>query len=289
MLQMQYDLPDDKLLPNPDDEATRALLPGYAFGTTTHEETRQVEALLARYPALRRELAAYRQLGDALLVDTPPLEPPAGAWDSILSQINAEAQPVAPAPVVTALGRRLREMFIAPRLRLSPVLAAVLVAAVFAVVALLGAENTRLRSEYAQLAAQLSQQDVALELMRARDVGWVRMTDPSAPEASPSFAWLVYSPGDRAGVILASGFPALQPSMTYQLWANGDEGRVSLGLFDVDASGTGSITFQLPDDLSRFRSMGITPEPASGSPGPTSPAVVRLDLEPFLERLAQRS
>ena len=176
-----------------------------------------------------------------------------------------------------------------PRLRLSPVLAAVLVAAVFGVVALMSAENTRLRQAHEQLVAELDQRELALELMRARDVGWVRMNDPDEPEASPSFAWLVYSPGDRGGVILASGFPELQPNMTYQLWASGDAGRISLGLFDVDANGQGAITFQLPDDLSQFRSMGITPEPATGSPGPTSPAVVRLDLQDFIDRLAQRS
>ena len=285
---MQHDPSDVIVLSDPEDEATRALLPGYAFGITTADETRQVEALLTRYPALRDELAGYRRLGESLLVNTPPLEPPASALAGILSRIDAEGTPPAPEPAPATPMTRLREIFIAPRLRLSPALVAVLVAAVFGVVALLGAEVTRLRQAQQQLLAERDQQAVALELMRARDVGWVRMNDPAEPETSPSFAWLVYSPDDQAGVILASGFPELQPNMTYQLWASSDEGRISLGLFDVDAGGAGAITFRLPDDLSRFRSMGITPEPATGSPGPTSPAVVRLDLQDFIDRLNQR-
>ncbi len=295
---MSHDPLDLPALSNSADEAARGLLPGYAFGITSADETRLVEDLLAAYPELRAELATYRHLGESLLVQTPPLEPPAGAWDAILNQINAEAAPVAPPQVAPVQAvpvpaprptTRLREMLIAPRLRLSPALAAVLVAAVLGVVALLGSENTRLRLAHEQLLSELDQQEMALTLMRARDVGWVQMRNPTEPDASASFAWLVYSPDDKAGVILASGFPELQPSMTYQLWASSEQGRISLGLFDVDANGKGSITFQLPDDLNRFRSIGITPEPAEGSPGPTSPAVVRLDLQDFIDRLAQRS
>lgn len=285
---MQQDPPNDLIFDNAEDEAAYTLLPGYALGITTPEERRAVDALLARYPQLLAELAAYRSVSDGLLLETAPLQPPAGAWNGILAQIGDDA-PALPATPPERPSTRLYQLFVAPRLRLSPVLAAVLAAVFLGVVGLLGAEVARLRSAQDALLAERDQQDIALTLMRARDVGWVRMNNPTEPEASPSFAWLVYSPEDQAGVILASDFPALEPNMTYQLWANGDAGRVSLGLFDVDASGVGSITFRLPDDLSQFRSMGITPEPAGGSPGPTSPAVVRLELQDFVDRLSRRS
>jgi anti-sigma-K factor RskA len=281
---MQYDHLDDVVLANADDEATRALLAGYALGITSEAENREAEALLEDYPELIKELDAYRHVSQMVLLATPPVEPPPAVWDGILSRIEADA----PTLPQHQPAERLHEIFVAPRLRLSPALAAVLAAVFLGVVGLLGAEVNRLRQQEAALLSEIDQQQLALTLMRSRDVGWVRMNDPASAD-NPSFAWLVYSPGEQSGVILASGFPETQPDMAYQLWANGANGRVSLGLFDVDANGSGSITFQLPDDLTNFNTMGITMEPAEGSPGPTSPAVVRLELEEFIDRLAQRS
>lgn len=281
---MQYDHLDDVVLANADDEATRALLAGYALGITSEAENREAEALLEQYPALLKELDAYRQVSERVLLATPPLEPSPAVWDAILSQIEADA----PTLPQHRPSDRLRQIFVAPRLQLSPALAAVLVAVFMGVVGLMGAEMSRLRQQQAALLSEIDQQQLALTLMRSRDVGWVRMNDP-ASASNASFAWLVYSPGEQSGVILASGFPTTQPDMAYQLWANGTNGRISLGLFDVDANGSGAITFQLPDDLATFNTMGITMEPAEGSPGPTSPAVVRLELQDFIDRLAQRS
>lgn len=282
---MQQDQSYEMVFDNPQDEAAYALLPGYALGIATRDEARAVEALLARYPALADELNAYRRLSERMAVETPPVEPPAGAWERIVGQLE-DAAPVTPERGPLS---RLYEVFVAPRLSLSPILAAVLLSVFVGVVGLLASEHARLRALHTQLEQAHVQQETALALMRARDVGWVRMNHPDDPDSSPSFAWLVYSPDDRAGVILASGFPAPEPEMTYQLWARNDAERVSLGLFDVGSDGSGAITFELPDDISRFTSMGITLEPQGGSSAPTSPAVVRLDLQEFVERLDRRS
>ena len=108
----------------------------------------------------------------------------------------------------------------------------------------------------------------------------------SAPVAEPApDALAVHADGVTGGaatvsfsrrrgevVVVAEALPALDAGHAYQAWLIGPRGAQSAGLLH---SGSGSVTAALPADVDRI---GITTEPAAGSPQPTTPAVVRVPL-----------
>ncbi|MEQ0562109.1 anti-sigma factor [Amycolatopsis sp. NEAU-NG30] len=99
--------------------------------------------------------------------------------------------------------------------------------------------------------------------------------DASAiPGAGQGSATLVLSRSRNQAVLLASGLPALDAAHVYQVWLIGRGGAHSAGLMTAEPSQRMLVT-ELPPGTDRI---GITVEPAGGSPGPTTPAVTRISL-----------
>ncbi len=102
----------------------------------------------------------------------------------------------------------------------------------------------------------------------------------SAPDAAAiqgvgeGHATLVVSRSRNQAVLLASDLPALDAGHAYQVWLIGTGGARSAGLMTPEASQR-MLVADLPPDVDRI---GITVEPAGGSPGPTTPAVTRISL-----------
>ena len=96
----------------------------------------------------------------------------------------------------------------------------------------------------------------------------------AAQPDSAAFAQVGWFDAAGVGILEATDFPSLAPGMAYQLWLIRDGQRTSGGLFTVSDTGSGTLIFTPPDTLDAFDGMGVTPEPASGSPGPTAPPVV---------------
>ncbi|WP_409186536.1 anti-sigma factor domain-containing protein [Amycolatopsis sp. VS8301801F10] len=71
-----------------------------------------------------------------------------------------------------------------------------------------------------------------------------------------------------------SGMPVLDARHAYQVWLIGPRGPQSAGLLRP-GTGPASLAGVLPPDADRI---GITTEPVTGSPQPTTPGVVRVDL-----------
>jgi anti-sigma-K factor RskA len=112
----------------------------------------------------------------------------------------------------------------------------------------------------------------------------LRPVDPvlSAPDASvihgvgQGSATLVVSRSRNQAVLLASGLPALDAAHVYQVWLIGKDGAHSAGLMQPESPDRmRPMPADLPPGVDR---VGITVEPAGGSPGPTTPAVTRIDL-----------
>ncbi|WIY06437.1 anti-sigma factor [Amycolatopsis mongoliensis] len=98
----------------------------------------------------------------------------------------------------------------------------------------------------------------------------------SAPDATAiqgageGSATLVVSRSRNQAVLLASGLPALDAGHVYQVWMiRAGEAR-SAGLLQPRM-----LMSDIPPGTDRI---GITVEPAGGSPGPTTPAVTRISL-----------
>jgi anti-sigma factor RsiW len=84
-----------------DCSALSELLPAYAIGATTREETLLVEQLLPLCPGAAEELAAYQRLNEGLVESVAPVAPPPALRGRILDAARASkpARPAAP-PVI---------------------------------------------------------------------------------------------------------------------------------------------------------------------------------------------
>jgi len=80
-------------------------------------------------------------------------------------------------------------------------------------------------------------------------------------------------------VLIVQDLPLLQRDRTYQLWLGwGDRQRDNGGVFRVDEQGFGLLRLTAPQPFTAYQRVGITEEPAGGSPGPTSPRVIGATL-----------
>lgn len=123
---------------------------------------------------------------------------------------------------------------------------------------------------------QLAAQDALLAQFVTSDSE--RYTMYAVQEGSSATAQVAWLDAANTAVLRAESFPPLEEGKAYQLWLiRGDE-RTSGGLFTVDEYGCATLVFHPTQSLDDFDGMGITPEPAVGSPGPTAPPIVRAQL-----------
>ena len=304
----------------PDDNQeheSAGLIAAYALGATDAVERQAVEGLVARDAAAAAELAAYRQLVEALHYSAPPVAAPP-ALEAKLRAALEVAPPVAAAVVAPLPGPPAPQP--APRNRswnwLWPAVAAsaAVILLLFGLnlwqmgrIATLSAENAALQAQLTDRDALIAQREAQLTALdqqiaaqaeslnaaqaQAIDLGALLaertqvlaatiaragetydMT-PTQPE-NAAFATVGWFDAGGIGILQASDFPPLAPDMTYQLWLIKDGQRTSGGIFTVSDTGSGTLIFTPPDTLESFDGMGITPEPAGGSTGPTAPPVV---------------
>jgi len=100
-----------------------------------------------------------------------------------------------------------------------------------------------------------------------------------SPIAPRAVAHLVVPRAGMRAQLSVAGLPPLPPDQNYQLWfVQPDQTRVSGGVFQVTATGTASVTIPLPADYGTYQRVGVTVEPAGGSPTPTGPNVLMGNL-----------
>jgi anti-sigma-K factor RskA len=104
----------------------------------------------------------------------------------------------------------------------------------------------------------------------------------SAPDAQTAVAntdgaraSIVYSREQNSAVFSSSGLAALPADRVYQLWAIGPSGARSAGLLDYSNGRTKPV---VAGSLAGAQSLGVTAEPAGGSPAPTSDPVLLINL-----------
>jgi anti-sigma-K factor RskA len=87
---------------------------------------------------------------------------------------------------------------------------------------------------------------------------------------------VVVSADRGEAVIVTSGLQPAPSEHVYQLWLIDDDGATSAGLFDTDADGRAVEV--LAGDLAEVAAIGVTLEPAGGSPQPTADPVLAIEL-----------
>ena len=254
-------------------EELAGLLPACALGALDDAEQALVRAHVPTCAACRGQLASYYGVASALALAAAPASPATGLRDRILR--GAGLQPRR-SPLTTWLERwRLPRPGSFGLARLSPAFAAV--ALLLAVGA--GVQSVRLQAELGRQVAvnrSLADQAAAQEQLTNSLLGpgLVVRAIKSTDAASAAEAYLYLNPTGQHAYIWASGLPAAPEGKAYQLWLIQDGRRTSGGLFVPGPDGVGHLAVFAPEPLSSYQAVGITVEPAAGSPGPTGPRVL---------------
>ena len=246
------------------------LLPDYLLRALEPEALRAVTEHLSTCERCSAQLAAYEavldQLGQAVLQHEPPAE-----LQSRLLAAAREGPVLTPTPPEFTRRRQ-------PTWR--PRWAFLLTAA--NVVLCLGVGWWTWQVQHEAALVHQRWQDVQRQLALQRQA----FTLITAPEARPvvlrsdkadsrARGLLLLKPDDPHAVLIVQDLPPLPQDRAYQVWLGwGDRQRDNGGVFRVDEQGFGLLSITAPRPFTTYQRVGITEEPAGGSPGPTSPRVI---------------
>lgn len=264
-----------------------ALIPAYSVGATDPDEAAMIQASLAQCPSAVTQMAKYAQLTERLLYTAPLQQAPARLESRLLAAItqDAERQSIQPTQQPSSFAAQRLGTTGASRwsrfkptfgLNFGAILQLTTTAAAFGLLVFnvyLLRDNLQLRNTQAKLIAEQGRQKSAIILLSADDKQEIVL--PAAQENSLARADVLWNTELGIAIVYVRAFPTLPPDKVYQLWLVKNDQRSSGGLFSVDEKGAGVLVLPLSAPLESYDRMGITPEPAGGSPGPTGKAVVR--------------
>ena len=240
------------------------LAAAYALGGLDAEDRGRFETLLRAGDP--EALAALRDFESTLadLAAAAP-EPPPPAVKATLMERIAAAEPAARPP-----GRSLPR----PRRAIWPVVLSGAMAAGIAAIAVGWAVSSSyekrldaLARDADQLKADLRSQQTVIAILRDPATQIVALAGQgAAPTARARMVWHAKA----GGIFVAAGLPAAPEGKAYQLWAiAGTNAPVSAGVFNVDASGTGSLSVQPLPGVATVNAFAVTLEPAGGLLAPS--------------------
>ncbi|HTW01866.1 MAG TPA: anti-sigma factor [Streptosporangiaceae bacterium] len=245
--------------------SVHTLAGAYTMDAVSQAERARFERHLAGCDACRQEVRGLRE-ATAALGAAAAVRPPDALRDKVL-RTAAQTRQVPPAlsEVPAPRARDRRRLGWRPRITVAVggALAAVGVAVAAGVVTY-GMQN---RLDQAQgrdltVAAVLTASDARMM---------------SAPVSTGGTATVVMSHREHALVFTAAHLRSLPAAERYELWLIGPAGARPAGM--ITASGRGRMVGPMVvSGLSAGERIGITVEPAAGSPRPTSPPVVMLSL-----------
>lgn len=269
--------------------ALRELLPAYALDALD-EERAEVAEHLEGCADCRRELRSLREELDSLAFSAPVALPAPGVKTALLEQVARLTQGTAVMNPADALFDRetarlpgeptpLRarsngvERFGRARVAL-PAIAAVLVLGLIGWGSQAQVRLDRERERNDQLAAQAQQFTLVNTLLNKPGAAFP-VSGPTVPDYGlPAAGYVYVDPTSNVGLMLTYWLPKISADQRFQIWLVTPEGqRDSGGLFAADARGNANVIINAPAPFAKYKSVGVTVEPAAGSPGPTSPRV----------------
>jgi anti-sigma-K factor RskA len=242
----------------------------YALDALEEFERRQFQAHLADCPDCAREVDELRATGAKLGLAVAE-QPPESLRRKVMAQVVVTRQdPPGGRPGEAPIRASARVEGTGWRVRLTATAAAVAAAA--AVV--LGVVAVRTGHERDAAQAQLAR--IQAQYAPVAQLG-------AAPDARGSFgtgvqggtAFVLASQELDKAVLLVSGLPTAPAGRTYQAWLIGNGRPRSVGLVGWGASTQAPLEF---GGLGGAAKVGLTIEPAGGSPQPTTTPVVLFDL-----------
>jgi anti-sigma-K factor RskA len=239
-----------------DDKHVIDLLPGLALGGLEPGEERHARQHLAGCPACREELTVLEEIVGSVAMALPAADPPPGLEARIMERIHRAAAPGRPTRDRTETRTVTRAQTRVPFFRHPAVGAIAAVLILF-----LGAGNVLQWSRGAAAART------------PVGPGFITIVLKGADPNQQVSGTMVLDADSFGGTLAMRGLPRLDSEHQYQLWLVKDGNRTSGGVFDADVWGYANLLLQVPDDFKGFTSIGISVEPAGGSPAPTGTRV----------------
>ena len=245
--------------------AALALVPAYALGAADADEIALVEVALTFCPQVAEALAQYRLTAESLLYTPPPMTPAPELRRRVLQAIAAD---------VAARQPRSLRLHARPIVAWLAAAAAVVVLLISNLLWFVRVEELERRNDIlTNWSGQKDELLIALSSSASERIDLV-----STDESQAQYASVLYSPSANYAVLVTDSLPSLPPDRTYQLWLlRGDE-RLSAGVFTIETDGRGALVFRIRDPLTTYTGLGISVEPAGGSPAPTTPPVATVRL-----------
>ncbi len=235
----------------------------YAMDAVTEPERARFERHLAGCDSCRQEIRGLRE-ATAALAAAAAVQAPAALRDATLRAAGQTRQLPPAAVPAPWTGRRKR-----PTPRLAGALAGALAAVVVAVAVVTGVAASGMQHRLDQ--AQVHDHVVGL-VLSAPDA-----TMLSGPVSTGGTASVVMSHQKRALVFTAADLRVLPAAQRYELWLIGPAGSRPAGMVTASPRG-GMVGTMVVSGLGAGDSVGLTVEPAGGSPQPTSPPVLMISL-----------
>jgi anti-sigma-K factor RskA len=236
-------------------------IPAYAIGALDGEDVAALEVHLKTCASCRTELAAYRAVGESLLMAIPPKQPSAAIRNRLQSQLPSAQKTLRP-----RLNWSMSRMVVGAAFTLLLVLNAYLVSQVH-----------NLQLQQSQLASQIRTSQTVLAMLSYPNTQNVPI------DVNNSVTGTLLLDKDRnVATIVVWNMPQLPANQTYQMWLIDSQGdRTSAGIFrpNLDQSYTiTSVKTTISNNLSNFVGIGVTIEPAGGSDHPTGSRVFKVDF-----------
>jgi anti-sigma-K factor RskA len=272
----------------------RELLPAYALDALDPAEARSVADHLRECAECTQELAMLHETLGLLAFSAPAATPSPAVRAALFARVeqiattttNAAASTSTP-PTHVATGPDAPHALAAYRGRSRGVRVALAAFAAVLVLGLLGwgtltqlrlnAERQQLAAERernAQLATQTSQLAFVNTLLNDPNAAFPVSGPAVADYGLPAAGYIYVEPTSTVGLMLTYWLPKINADQRFQVWLVTPDGqRDSGGLFTADARGNAHVIINAPAPFAKYKSVGVTVEPATGSPGPTSPRV----------------
>ena len=225
------------------------LLPAYALGSLDADEASHVEEHLLSCWICRNESNAFQTVAEQLSLATPAASPSPDLKDRLLQRVQT-ARPQQ--PVLAQAARRSWPE------RLLPVWGLASLGLIIA----LAAFNLSLWQRLNQL-----------EFVTAPG-GMRAIPLNGTDEASGATGFVLVAADGRNGALVVDGLPPLNADRQYQLWLIRDGQRTSGAVFSTDEESYGGMRIKVAGSLLEYSAVGITIEPAGGSPQPTGVKVL---------------
>jgi anti-sigma-K factor RskA len=231
------------------------LVPLLAIGALPDAESTEVRRHLLTCASCRQSLAEFEDVGTALLASVPVVELPA----SIAANLRQRVASPQRAPHASDRAKSGRPLPVLPRWAW--------IGAAFAVLALLAI------GAYALIPQTPDSPDNEMAQL-VKTPGMVNVSIKGTDAAPKSWGRVVANPDSANGYLMVGDLASLPPQKAYQVWLVRDTERNSAALFTVDTSGRATVRLKAPDAIRNYREVGVTVEPAGGSPWPTTARVI---------------